>query len=344
MRHGRPLSHSQLLSLAMSAASSAALAPVFPLSIMVIGWAIYSINRATKVNALIAPFNQAFLAADNRWQQALGSWEARCGVSAIWLKKDELRRARDDYLAITAAETRRIEEYKLNRRTLPLTAFLDRYRIKDTKISGVGPAKLATLASYGVETASNVTRERLLNVPGFGPITSRPLLAWRSDLEKHFIFNAQLTQADKTEIARIKSEAAVKAHGLQTALTSGAAELQRLKQAFDRMTSGPDPLLDRLNTNSQQLIVDFAHLRTPTPATPQRVRPTVPPIRTTPRPTPTVYAHTHTTTQRTQATAQPNCPTCGSPMLVRRARQGRHAGSKFWGCSTYPRCKGTRRI
>lgn len=38
----------------------------------------------------------------------------------------------------------------------------------------------------------------------------------------------------------------------------------------------------------------------------------------------------------------PDCPLCGQPMALRTANKGRHAGSKFWGCSTFPACKGTR--
>jgi restriction system protein len=38
----------------------------------------------------------------------------------------------------------------------------------------------------------------------------------------------------------------------------------------------------------------------------------------------------------------PKCPKCGSEMVLRTARRGAQAGDKFWGCSTYPRCKGTQ--
>lgn len=38
----------------------------------------------------------------------------------------------------------------------------------------------------------------------------------------------------------------------------------------------------------------------------------------------------------------PACPVCGSPMVLRTARKGAKAGSSFWGCSTYPKCKATR--
>ena len=41
-------------------------------------------------------------------------------------------------------------------------------------------------------------------------------------------------------------------------------------------------------------------------------------------------------------TSQPECPRCGAAMALRTARQGANAGNGFWGCSTYPRCRGTR--
>jgi len=39
--------------------------------------------------------------------------------------------------------------------------------------------------------------------------------------------------------------------------------------------------------------------------------------------------------------AIPSCPRCGAPMVRRVARQGTNAGKPFWGCTTYPACRGT---
>jgi ssDNA-binding Zn-finger/Zn-ribbon topoisomerase 1 len=36
----------------------------------------------------------------------------------------------------------------------------------------------------------------------------------------------------------------------------------------------------------------------------------------------------------------PACPACGSPMTLRTAKRGDNAGSSFWGCTTYPKCRG----
>ncbi|MFK5913625.1 MAG: restriction endonuclease [Woeseiaceae bacterium] len=37
---------------------------------------------------------------------------------------------------------------------------------------------------------------------------------------------------------------------------------------------------------------------------------------------------------------KPVCPKCNSLMVLRKAGKGQHAGKSFWGCSTYPKCRG----
>jgi restriction system protein len=40
----------------------------------------------------------------------------------------------------------------------------------------------------------------------------------------------------------------------------------------------------------------------------------------------------------------PACPVCGTLMALRTAKAGKNAGSQFWGCTSYPDCKGTSPI
>ena len=42
------------------------------------------------------------------------------------------------------------------------------------------------------------------------------------------------------------------------------------------------------------------------------------------------------------APAIPSCPRCGNPMVLRTARSGANAGSQFYGCPSFPQCRGTR--
>ena len=44
------------------------------------------------------------------------------------------------------------------------------------------------------------------------------------------------------------------------------------------------------------------------------------------------------------ASATPACPKCGAPMVRRTAQQGPNRGKEFWGCSTFPKCRGIRPI
>jgi predicted RNA-binding Zn-ribbon protein involved in translation (DUF1610 family) len=36
----------------------------------------------------------------------------------------------------------------------------------------------------------------------------------------------------------------------------------------------------------------------------------------------------------------PKCPKCGGEMVLRTAKNGSNQGEKFWGCSSYPHCRG----
>jgi restriction system protein len=46
------------------------------------------------------------------------------------------------------------------------------------------------------------------------------------------------------------------------------------------------------------------------------------------------------TQEHTVPLQSPSCPKCGSQMVKRVAKQGKLAGNTFWGCSTYPKCRG----
>jgi restriction system protein len=42
------------------------------------------------------------------------------------------------------------------------------------------------------------------------------------------------------------------------------------------------------------------------------------------------------------APAAPSCPKCGQAMVVRTARRGEKIGRQFFGCTSYPQCRGMR--
>ena len=47
-----------------------------------------------------------------------------------------------------------------------------------------------------------------------------------------------------------------------------------------------------------------------------------------------------TTANKNSSETVPHCPVCNALMVKRLARRGVSAGSSFWGCSNYPKCRG----
>jgi hypothetical protein len=46
------------------------------------------------------------------------------------------------------------------------------------------------------------------------------------------------------------------------------------------------------------------------------------------------------TKSETSSSSNPQCPKCGSDMVLRTAKRGKNAGDKFWGCTSFPSCRG----
>jgi len=57
-----------------------------------------------------------------------------------------------------------------------------------------------------------------------------------------------------------------------------------------------------------------------------------------------VPASVQTAAQTATPAAEPTCPRCGGRMLKRIAKQGPNSGGAFWGCTTFPKCRGIKTI
>ncbi|MFN5944515.1 MAG: protein kinase domain-containing protein [Phycisphaerae bacterium] len=71
-------------------------------------------------------------------------------------------------------------------RTAKLQEYLQSQMIRTAGIPGIGPARVATLASFGVETAADVSMATVRRVPGFGQELTRRVLDWKSSCERAF--------------------------------------------------------------------------------------------------------------------------------------------------------------
>jgi DNA-binding helix-hairpin-helix protein with protein kinase domain len=265
--------------------------------------------------------------------------KTRSGNDEFLRLKASLSALKKEYDDLPTEEKRRIDTHNANRREEQLNSHLDRFQIRHYKISHVGPAKLAVLTSYGIETAADISSSRVQAVPGFGTVNSQPLLAWRRKLERGFTYNSSPTPADARAISAIRADIARRATEIKTQLSTGPQRLTSLAASIRQQQATTDPALQYLHDRKTQAIADLNYLGVPTP--------TVQPPQ--PQPTPTRFTvpfparQTTFPAQQTTASGQaPTCPQCGGRMVLRTARRGRGTGRQFYGCARYPTCRGTR--
>lgn len=51
--------------------------------------------------------------------------------------------------------------------------------------------------------------------------------------------------------------------------------------------------------------------------------------------------HVNNIVKEKESISSQSCPKCGSLMLLRESRKGVNIGEKFWGCTNFPKCRGT---
>jgi DNA-binding helix-hairpin-helix protein with protein kinase domain len=270
--------------------------------------------------------------AEKEWREVARRLGGAVHAQVFDTKLAELQRARDECLRLHKAQQAELEQLEASKRDTQLRAFLERFRIDAARISGIGPSRAATLASYGIETAADLDRWRIQAVPGFGEKRSQDLLAWRATLESRFVFNAT-TQVPESAKAAVRRKFERPLHAVQTILRNGADVLDATRRDVVRAH-------EMLASEAARIAAEYARAKSalsfqaldtvPLPEVRSAARPTAPrpPIPSTaPQAPPYVPG----------GTPNPTCPRCGKVLLPRRGRRG-----PFWGCSGYPRCRYTR--
>lgn len=297
--------------------------------------------REGKIDA--PPLRKAYEDADSRVRSLSMAYLKRIGFIEIQLLRDELEDCADQYRKLESDLAEQLAHLKSTRERRQREAFLDRFLIRRAKISGIGPAKITALASFGIETAADVEYLAVMAVPGFGEALTKRLLTWRQQQEAKFRYNAAPDPADTHAENTLRAGSASKAINLQNRLRAGLAALQSAPQRFAAAKSTPDPALVEALAERAKVARDCAQLGISLPPSPPINIPAQArmPVQTKPQ-TPISSTSRPTSPIPLQTSRTPSCPKCGASMVRRTARKGVHAGNKFWGCSRYPSCKGSR--
>lgn len=198
----------------------------------------------------------AYDAAKQEFDQVVYRIHQAVNQKAFAKKKQDLEQLRDEYQRLPEREKTEIANLHTTAEARQKLQFLERYFLDSTTISGVGPAKKAALRSFGIETAADITWNKVISVKGFGEVKTRAVVDWRKACERRFVFNPNLavTEADKNVV---RAKIVTRKRMLEIALNTGAAELQRLRQDMIGKASTLRPVLQEASQKLAQSQADL---------------------------------------------------------------------------------------
>ncbi|MCW2473665.1 topoisomerase DNA-binding C4 zinc finger domain-containing protein [Candidatus Symbiopectobacterium sp. NZEC151] len=305
-----------------------------------IGLAIWGYSLFSERKVEQSRFLKAFQEADELVQHELDVFLQRNGLTEIIKVRGGLDIAITIYREQDVALTHDLALLKSNREARQLRAYLDSFSIRQANISGIGPAKTATLISFGIETAEDVNRTDVLRVPGFGKVMTGKLLDWRREKEAKFRYDQKPNSQDAADEKILKGRYAADKAKLENTIRNGLAVIKNAKRRLNTLPdiARADMALCEAITIRAQAEHDLKTLGLPVPISVVSL-----PIKSSPQPIippsklSNIVTSKITPGHTRSASTVPHCPKCGSLMQRRSGKYG-----QFWGCQHYPRCKGTR--
>ena len=104
--------------------------------------------------------------------------------------KQTLQNKSERYMKLDQEKARELQILQANVAESQKRDFLDRQLISRASIEGIGPARKASLAAYGIESALDI--QPTVRVPGIGATYMHRLIAWRRRVEATFRFDPRL--------------------------------------------------------------------------------------------------------------------------------------------------------
>ena len=142
-------------------------------------------------------------------------------------KLEQLRQAKAQYENLNSACEREYHQLQSHARDRQLDEYLEHCFLSQAKIPGIGPSLLMTLESYGIETAGDITYDRVMAVPGIGPVKTSELLGWRAFTESQFRFDVKKGAPDSI-VQALNLKYLQKRIQLQMFLEAGPNDLRQI--------------------------------------------------------------------------------------------------------------------
>ncbi|MDO8438220.1 MAG: hypothetical protein Q7S69_08725 [Nitrosomonadaceae bacterium] len=185
-------------------------------------------RHISRVNAERSARRDARDAARRNMETVQQRWNLEASDGKFQAKLKELSSLRTEYESLANQLAQEKQKLQQNLRNIQLHKFLDKFFLEDHNISGVGPTRKAALVSFGIETAADVTWNKVMNINGFGQKLTRELVDWRNGLERRFVFDPS-RNVDPADIAAVNQRFGQKRKQIEGNLLAGPEQLNQVR-------------------------------------------------------------------------------------------------------------------
>jgi DNA-binding helix-hairpin-helix protein with protein kinase domain len=197
-------------------------------------WGVYAIVQRLPKPEDVTPFASAVVTAERNYKKACNRYmtfqrSSLGATGAFSKKKKQLEALHAEWNSLPARRAARLQELERDRFKQQLEEYLENFFIEHATIPGIGPGRKATLESYGIETAADVDKQRIVAVPGFGPAMAEKLIEWRRETERGFNFDPS-KGVDPQKIVAVDRDIATQKRKIEQALITGSTELAQIKR------------------------------------------------------------------------------------------------------------------
>jgi DNA-binding helix-hairpin-helix protein with protein kinase domain len=213
-------------------------APVYWWLWLLCTWGVYAFIKRLPKPPIGTAFASAVLTAERNYKRACGRYVAfnrsNFGATSTFSKKrKQLDGLHAEWNSLPARRAARLQELEQNRFKQQLEQYLENFFIEHATIAGIGPGRKATLESYGIETAADVEKTRILAVPGFGPAMAEKLIDWRRKTAVEFRFDPS-KGVDPQKVVAVDRDIATQKRKIEQDLIAGSTALMQIRRQTEQ--------------------------------------------------------------------------------------------------------------
>lgn len=194
--------------------------------------AVLLIWRISREATVVHEARQILEQADSRVKALERRWQSETSHTGFEEMYRALQQAATELGQLSSERARRLHSLEANRPKAQLESFLDAHRIARATIPGIGPARKATLESFGIETARDVSSAAVEAIKGFGPELTTRLTDWRLEVERRFVFDPQ-RPVEPRLLAEVDRELGLRRSELAKKLAEGPTRLLQLRATVE---------------------------------------------------------------------------------------------------------------